>query len=448
MKKLLAIVAYSFGFASLLAPCMAHSASITSSGEQFVDLLAKGDFTAAVAHFDKTMHTALPEPKLREAWNSVEAQAGHFKRRTHTRLQKLAGYDITLITCQFEKANLDTKVVFNSQREIAGLFFLPSTYNAEAAGSPPYARTNVLREKDFTVGTGEWRLPGTLTLPINHAAKPLPAIVLVHGSGANDRDETVGGTKPFRDLAWGLATRGIAVLRYEKRTREYAAKLTGSDMRAFTVREETIDDALIAVKQLRQTDGIDSNRVFILGHSLGGMLVPRIGLADPHLAGFVIMAGATRPLEDMMVEQTKYLLSLKGTTSAEDEEKLRDLQSTVAKIKSLTAADAFSTELILGAPPRYWLDLHEHDPIAEANLLKQPLLILQGGRDYQVTEVDFNSWKRGLANSTNVSFRLYPKLNHLFVSGEGKSSPQEYERGGHVAENAIAAIADWVLNKN
>jgi dienelactone hydrolase len=450
MKKSLLNFAAALTYVGVFIPMRMFSASFdaAASGEQFVDFLAKGDFAAAVARYDKAMRAALPEPKLRDTWNLVEAQAGRFKKRTHTRLQKLSGYDLALVTCEFQKANLDTKVVFNSQGEVTGLFFLPSTYNAEAAGPPSYAQTNSFGEKDFTVGTGKWRLPGTLTLPVTKGAIPLPAIVLVHGSGPNDRDETVAGSKPFRDLAWGLATKGVAVLRYEKRTKEYATKLTASDMRSFTVREETIDDALSAAKQLRQIDGIASNRVFVLGHSLGGMVVPRIGQADPQIAGFIIMAGATRQLEDMMVEQTRYILSLKGKMSPEDEENLSDLQSKVAKIKNLTAADTSSGEIILRAPPSYWLNLHQHDPVAEAKLLKQPLLILQGGRDYQVTEVDFAAWKSGLANSKNVSFKFYPKLNHLFVSGDGKSSPEEYERGGHVAEEVINDIADWVLKKN
>ena len=110
---------------------------------------------------------------------------------------------------------------------------------------PPYAKAGAYREKDFTVGTGEWRLPGTLTLPVG-VTKPLPALVLVHGSGPNDRDETILANKPFRDLAWGLASKGIAVLRYEKRTKEYATKLRAAGIRDLTVKEETIDDALSA----------------------------------------------------------------------------------------------------------------------------------------------------------------------------------------------------------
>jgi fermentation-respiration switch protein FrsA (DUF1100 family) len=441
-RLLLLAVLVAFAF----APCRAWSATTNASdlGEQFVDLLAKGDFAGAAARHDKTMRTALPEPKLGDTWRSLESQAGRFKKRLHTRAVKAGGYDVALVTCEFERAKLDVKVVLNSKGEVSGLFFLPSTAEVDSSKPPGYAHTNTFREKDFTVGSGAWQLPGTLTLPTSKSSGPYPAVVLVHGSGPNDRDETVGASKPFRDLAWGLATKGVAVLRYEKRTKEYGTRFLAEKIR-ITPQEETIDDAVIAVNQLRQTEGIDAKRVFVLGHSLGATLAPRIGQAAPEIKGLIIMAGATRPIEDMIVEQTRYILSLGGELSAADQKKLSDLETKVAEIKKLTPADANSSKFLLNAPPAYWLDLRAHDPVGEAKSLKQPLLILQGGRDYQVTPAQFDDWKKGLEGSTQVTFKLYPELNHLFIAGKGKSTPQEYEKGGYVAEQVVSDIADWVL---
>jgi dienelactone hydrolase len=449
MKKSLLFLGISLITVGVLAPFRACAASGEASelGSQFVDLLAKGDFAAAAARYDNAMRTALPEPKLRATWQGLEKQAGRFKKRIQTRALKAGEYDVALVTCEFERARLDAKVVFNARKEVSGLFFLPSTAGVDQSAPPPYARTNAFREEEFTVGKGEWRLPATLTLPSNGAG-PWPAVVLVHGSGPNDRDETIGGLKPFRDLAWGLASKGIAVLRYEKRTKEYGAKfgsLMVSGKLANPLKEEVIDDAVSAVSQLREMAAIDPKRVFVLGHSLGGTIAPRIGEADPRIAGLIIMAGATRPIEDLVVQQTRYLRSLNGEMSAPEQESLREIESQAAIIKKLTAADASSSKMFLGAPAAYWLDLRAHDPVAEARALKQPLLILQGGRDYQVTTANFDDWKKGLSAMPNVSFKLYPRLNHLFVAGEGKSTPQEYEKAGNVAEPVVADIADWIL---
>jgi dienelactone hydrolase len=432
--------------AFVIPPSRAWSATADSNalGEQFVDLLAGADFAGASARYDKAMQAALPEPKLRDTWRTVEAQAGSFKKRLHTRKVKIDAYDVALVTCEFERAKLDVKVVLNSQGEVSGLFFLPATAEIDSSKPPGYAHTNAFHEKDFTVGSGEWQLPGTLTLPTSKSPLPCPAVVLVHGSGPNDRDETVGASKPFRDLAWGLASKGVAVLRYEKRTKEHATRFIAEKIK-ITPKEESIDDAVIAANQLRQTEGLDPKRVFVLGHSLGATLAPRIGKAGPDIKGLILMAGATRPIEDMIVEQTRYILSLGGEISAAGQKELTDLETKVASIKKLTPADANSSKMFLNAPPAYWLDLRAHDPVAEAKSLKQPLLILQGGRDYQVTPAQFDDWKKGLEGSANVTFKIYPDLNHLFIAGKGKSTPQEYEKGGYVAETVVSDIADWVL---
>jgi hypothetical protein len=423
------------------APRAAHSepGDVAASARDFVGLLAKADFAGAVARFDATMKQALPEARLREVWAGVQAQAGPFKKQLNTRAEKVAVYDVVLVTCQFEKATLDTKVVFNTNSQVAGLFFVPTA--PATIPPPPYARSDTFREKEFTVGKGQWVLPGTLAVPVGGG--PWPAVVLVHGSGPQDRDETVGANKPFRDLAWGLATRGIAVLRYEKRTKQYGAKLAAA-VQEITLKEETIDDALDAAARLRATAGIDPGRVFVLGHSLGGVAIPRIGKADPKIAGLIVLAGSARPLEDIIVDQLDYLASLDPSKTGEGSPKLAQIRADVAKVKKLTAADVSSTNLLVGGPARYWLDLRDYDAGAMAKTLKQPLLILQGQRDYQITQADFDSWKKALGASPNATFKLYPKLNHLFIAGEGKSTPAEYEQSGHVAETVVADIAAWI----
>ncbi|HJZ99678.1 MAG TPA: alpha/beta fold hydrolase, partial [Candidatus Solibacter sp.] len=264
-------------------------------------------------------------------------------------------------------------------------------------------------------------------------AGPFPAIVLVHGSGPNDRDESVGGTKMFKDLAEGLASRGIAVLRYEKRTKLYGSKI--ASMKMFTLHDETVEDALKGVALLRTQQGIDPKRVFVLGHSLGGYAAPRIAQEDPQIAGFILMAANARHLEDLVVEQVQ---TLRGTAKA-----LENARAIQAKVKGLEPGDEASPA-VLGAPPTYWLDLKDYDPVADAAKLAMPMLILQGERDYQVTMKDFELWKAGLARKQGVVMKSYRSLNHLFVVGESESTSAEYAKPGHVAPEVIEDIAAFV----
>ncbi len=309
---------------------------------------------------------------------------------------------------------------------------------------PGYAAPSLFREQQVTVGAGtEWALPATLTVPSGNG--PFPAVVLVHGSGPNDRDETLGPNKPFQDLAWGLASQGIAVLRYDKRSLVHAGKLVA--LPNLTVKEETIDDALAAVALLRGTQGVDSKRIFVLGHSLGGMLVPRIGVADKNsIAGFVIFAGATRPLEDEWVRQYVYLYGLDGQITPKERAEIDGYKQQAMRIKQLTPADASrnNKEILLHAPPSYWLDLRGYSPPTVALQLKKAFLILQGERDYNVTMEAFHDWQKALAKRADVSFKSYPKLDHLFLEGTGPASGADYARPRNIPKYVVDDIAAWI----
>jgi len=418
---------------------MAAPVDRSAAAKRFVDLLARGDFAGAVAMYDETMKTALPEARLREAWTAVNTQAGPFQKQESTRTEQAGAYQTVFVTSRFEKMPLDIKVVFDENGRVAGLFFAPAA-PAKPWEPPAYCRASSFTEREVTVGTGEWTLPGTLSVPAGPG--PHPAVVLVHGSGPNDRDETMGPNKPFADLACGLASRGVAVLRYEKRTKQHAPKLMAA-RGPFTVKDETLDDAREAVKLLRATPGIDPKRVFVLGHSLGGMLAPRLGREDPALAGLIVLAGNSRPIEDLILEQLAYLAAQGGGSEAEKKQ-LEEIRAEVAKVKALRPEQANAAEMVMGAPAAYWLDLRGYRPAEVARDLKHPMLVLQGERDYQVTMADFKIWQETLRVRANVTFKSYPDLNHLFMTGKGASTPAEYQQPGHVAEPPVTDIAAWI----
>ena len=400
-------------------------------------LLAKGDLDAVAARFSPQMATALPADRFRQVWNGLPAQLGGLKSLGAPVVRSEGGAESAWVPATFANAFVSLRMVFDAEGRLAGLQVLPGPPPAEWSPAT-YGDPAKSREREVTVGSGEWALPGTLSLPAGGSG-PFPALVLVHGSGPQDRDETVGGTKVFRDLAGGLAARGVAVLRYEKRTRAHGAKMKGLDV---TPKEEVVDDALAALALLRAEAGVDPRRVALLGHSLGGMLAPRIASLDPRVAGIVVLAGNTRPPEDLVADQMDHLVAVGAATAGQAAATKAD----VARLRALSpGAPEAKTATLLGAPASYWLAFRGYDPAATAKGLTVPVLVLQGGRDYQVTSKDLDGWRAALGGEPRATIRLFPALNHLFVAGEGPSTPGEYEKPGHVAPEAVEAIATWAL---
>ncbi|MEI7905688.1 MAG: DUF3887 domain-containing protein [Candidatus Firestonebacteria bacterium] len=419
-----------------------NSSEKTKRANMLVDSLSGGNYADCVKYFDETMKTALPAEKLENAWKSIISQAGSFKEKSSGREEKSGTYTAVYVTCKFEHAPLDAKVVFDKENNIAGLFFVP-TKEVTTYRVPVYYKPDSFVETDVIIGSNEWKLPGTLALPNGNG--PFPAVILIHGSGPQDRDESIGPNKPFKDIAIGLASRGIAVLRYEKRTKEYQQKMARSS-KTITLKEEITDDVLSACELLRKTDKIDKKRIILLGHSMGGMLIPRLGMLDKNASGLIIMAGNTRPLEDLLIDQTRYIFSINNEIPQKEKDaQLAILLKQTDRIKrknyDLNTAES---ELPLGVSPIYWQDLQKYNPAETAKDLNQPLLILQGDRDYQVTQLDFEGWQTNLKGKNNVEYKLYPKLNHLFMEGQGKSTPQEYSLENHVADYVINDIANWI----
>ena len=430
------------------SPAAQAAPDVVSHARAIVASLTAGEFSKVEAQFDDKVKAALPPGRLETLWTGLLDQVGAYKSCSpDSRVVTIGDKQMVITPCEFERAKIDLQIALDPAGRISGLTYRPA--GGGAAGRPTlappykvpmYADPSKYTEADATVGSGEWALPAALTMPVGTG--PFPAIVLVHGSGPNDRDETLGANKPFKDLATGLASRGIAVLRYEKRTKVYGAKgTTGGD---YTVKQEVVDDAVEAVKLLRSEKRIDPSRVFVLGHSLGAMVAPRIAAADPKIAGLIVMAGAARPLEDAMLMQIRYLAMADGTVTAEEQAAVDQTQKLVDSVKALKPADAAAGRMIAGAPASYWIDLDAYDPPSAAKAVKVPMLILQGERDYQVTMEDFAKWKAALGPRADVTFHSYATLNHLFVPGSGPSLPAEYQIPGHVDEAVIKDIAAWI----
>jgi uncharacterized protein len=347
--------------------------------------------------------------------------------------ERIAGRALSTIALVHERLSLDARIAVDADGRIDGFRLVP----ARAPADPDAALPEGIVERAVVVGARA--LPGTLSRPEGNA--PLPAVVLVHGSGPHDRDQTIGPNRLFRDLAHGLNARGIAVLRYEKRT--LAAPQGFGDGSAFTVDDETVDDAVAAVALLRRQPGIDPAAVHVLGHSLGAMMAPRIAERAEPLAGVIMLAAPGRPLHEVVPAQVAYLADLDGDRSAAEARALADTERAAVRVRDLGAQDPDGT-LLLGLPAAYWRDLQGYDPLTVAAALPQPLLLLHGGRDYQVTDQDFERWQARFDGDPRVTLKRYPALNHLFMAGTGPAGPDEYFRPGSFDAEAVADIAGWI----
>jgi hypothetical protein len=325
---------------------------------------------------------------------------------------------------------------------IAGVFFVPPQNSSASWSTPSYIQRTNIREQPVTIGKNPWKLPGILTLPVGRG--PFPGVLLVQGSGPQDMDETVGANKPFKDLAWGLASRGIVVLRYSKRTLVYGAEMQKITP-LFTVRDETIEDAQAAADLLIRSPEVESDRIYLIGHSLGGMLAPRIAAGDSQISGIVILAGPARPIEQYLVEQTKYLAQL-APDSEQAQQGVKNAEEIARQIDNpKLKPDSIINLMGAHIPGSYWIDLRNYNAVECAARLGIPILVLQGGHDYEVGKTDLKIWEAALGRHSNASFKLYTNLNHLFMPSLSVSTPAEYDHPGHVAQEVIDDIAAWIM---
>lgn len=270
------------------------------------------------------------------------------------------------------------------------------------------------KEKEVLLENGNVKLPGTLCMA---GSKKAPIIVMVHGSGPNDRDETIGPNKPFKEIANALAEKGISSYRYDKRTMLYKG---GSD--TITYMGETVEDAIAAVKMLHN---MGYKRIFVLGHSLGGHCAPLIAKGtEDMIEGIIIMSGNTRTMLTMIDEQLEYIKGVQGLT---DE-----------------VISQYKTQMINQLPKKYIEFDESYKPSDVVRTLSTDIkwLVLQGGHDYQVTTVDFNEWKKIFGDRAHYYFG--EKLDHLMRELPAMAKPTDYMVPGDVDKKVIEQIVEFI----
>ncbi len=446
MKKITIILLLTLLCALTLTACSNdyNDDSVTSSQINYteqtfscIEKLVNEDYTGFYSYFDDSMQKQISQTDLQQAWRTAINGFGAFDYyQTDITIESKDGYQIADVPCCFQNGTVTVRLTFNNHGEICGFFITDSKLSANSLQLP--------QDTEVTFGSEEYPITGSLTMPKGNG--PFPAVILVHGSGPSDRNEQIGPNLLFMDLASQLSEQGIAVLRYDKRTYLYANELASkTDM---TVQDETIDDVISAVEFLKTRNTIQSDQIYIAGHSLGGYLMPRIAQQTEDAAGYIMLAAPARPMEDLILEQTQYILSLeKELDAASKEALLSQTSDMVERIHNLTPDSNFTPDQLGNAPLSYWLDLQQYDPLTTAQEIRKPMLFLQGARDYQVTTTDFELWKNALEHqpSVDATFQLYNNLNHLFMTGTGKSTPAEYQQKGTFSTDVSDTIANFIF---
>lgn len=401
----------------------------------YAEQMAKLEFSEVEKRFSDTVKAQITADYLKSAWEQTVKPLGAYVG-IYSQDSKEEEESLTVNTVlQYEKNGLLLRLVYDKEQKISGLWLNYQSLEEETT-------SELYSEQDIQIGKGDYVLDGKLTLPAN-VEKP-PVVILVQGSGQSDMDETIGAqsNKPFRDIAQGLAEHGIASIRYNKRFYQYADKAT----QTMTINDEVLSDVSYAIQFALDHEQLDSERVFIIGHSLGGMLAPKIATDNEAVVGIVSLAGSPRKLEDIILDQAKDALEAQTTLSQEDKTyAIQQYEEAVAQVKNLGSDNL--EEAILGVAGYYWKSLNEIDTPALVKQLDIPMLFLQGSDDFQVyPEIDFMEWKTILKGKENVEFKIYEGLNHLFMTSNGLRDVTEYDIKSSVDANVIDDIAEWILS--
>lgn len=373
---------------------------------------------AAEKSFSARVRAELPPPLLRSRWHALLARYGALASWRVTGREALGAMDRLTLELQFADRIMYERVVFGHGHEIVGLWFSAPSAQPAAPEAPAPSAT---QPKEVEVTVGPLALRGTLVLPRSEA--PVPAVVLVAGSGPSDRDETVFGAKPFRDLALGLAAHGIASLRFDKRPFEHPELFKGN---GGTIEAETIEDALAAVALIRTRPEVDAQRLVVLGHSLGALLAPEIALRAGGVAALVLLGTPARPIPELLLEQLRGAGAKPGELSA--------LETKVRALPNLPPS-----EVVLGSPASYWQDLAKRDEFGAARTLGRPVLLLRGAEDRNVAAIDQQRWVQELTGHVPVESATIPGLNHLFTP---VGSPPQTEQ--HIPGEVIERVATFI----
>lgn len=413
-----------------------REAALIDRSTAYLEEFFSGQFGHFYEEAGEALKTDLPQTQAEQEWSVIFAQARAYRETLSTQAVPRDGKtEVQLITVH-ARYNLQTTFVYGEHDTVEALSFQLKPLIVIPQSNERW------EEIPITLGYDPDKpLNGMLTLP-EHVQNP-PIAILVHGSGPQGMDSLIGAAdnRPFADLAHGLADRGIASIRYDKRSYVYPEDVTD-------IETEYLYDVKDAVRFAMEEPRVDGDRLYLIGHSQGGMLSPKLAQDNPEFKGLVSLGGTLRRMEDIILEQHETMMA-QDTTLTEEEKNshISQIKEELQQVSGLSPESPDDRkELLLGYPVSYWISLNAIDSKKIAGELTIPMLILQGDNDFQVLyRTDFMLWQEVLKDRENVSFHHYPGLSHVFMPGSlERFDSSSYDPPANMDAQVIEDIAEWI----
>lgn len=407
--------------------------------ERFYNLLLDGNYSEARTYFSKEMLEALDSTNLAIIFLMMPNQFGSIQDKEAIIKTPKGFYDQYQLPLVFKERTIDIKILINPSGQVSSLQFI-QVRKREKYEYPNYIDTikKAWKEEEIQFESSGLILKGNLFIPQGKKVKK--TVILVHGSGPSDRFSSIGPNKIFKDIALFLASNGIAVICYDKRTYAFPGHGNRDSM---TVKEEVIDDVNAAIQWAKNHKKLKKSSIYLAGHSLGASLAARIANQNPEIKALILLAPAASPLEDLIIDQIDYLLSRSISSDLEDSI-LMEMKKSRDALKNYYQTGVYDTsvDLLLDISLTYWSDLNKNPFLESFKNNNLPKLFCFGGRDYQVNPIQMRLYEN--AGINNSKYYFFPDLNHLFIYGSGTPGPEEYEEPGHFDREVLLNILQWI----